>query len=139
MLHRPGITDAQLIEAARAVAGRRTLSSTTEVAAIGAALIAESGAVYTGVNIDTACSIGFCAEHAAIAAMVTAGESRITTIVAVSDRPERGVVPPCGRCREMIWQVHPENRTTRVLLAEDEAVMLGELLPRHWRAGRDTD
>ncbi|WP_272437999.1 hypothetical protein [Terrihalobacillus insolitus] len=35
-------------------------------------------------SIDTACSMGFCAEHAAAAAMITDGENRILKIIAVS-------------------------------------------------------
>ena len=51
--------------------------------------------------IDTGSGTGFCAEHAAVAAMVTAGEYLIDTIVAVW-RDEEGrlfVLPPCGRYR----------------------------------------
>ena len=36
-----------------------------------------------GVCIDVSSGIGFCAEYAAVAAMITAGESEIDTIVAV--------------------------------------------------------
>jgi cytidine deaminase len=44
---------------------------------VGCALVSEGGNLYLGVCIDTGSSMGFCAEHAAIAAMVTAGEYRI--------------------------------------------------------------
>jgi cytidine deaminase len=70
---------------------------------------------------------------AAIAAMVTAGEYRIDRIVAVW-RDDSGVLfslPPCGRCREFMRQVDPENLGTRVVLSREEAVELRELLPRH--------
>ena len=65
--------------------------------------------------------------------MVTAGEYRIDRIVAVW-RDDSGllyVLPPCGRCREFIRQVDPENLGTRVVLSREEAVELSELLPRH--------
>ncbi len=64
-------------------------------------LIASSGRRHQGVCVDTGSGTGFCAEHAAVAAMVTAGEYLIDTIVAVW-RDEEGrlfVLPPCGRYR----------------------------------------
>jgi cytidine deaminase len=100
---------------------------------VACALITDAGNPYVGVCIDTGSGTGFCAEHAAIAAMVTAGEYRIDQIVAVW-RDDSGllyVLPPCGRCREFIRQVDPENLATRVVLGREQAVALGELLPHH--------
>ncbi len=69
--------------------------------------------------------------------MITAGESRIQTIVAVW-KDESGatvILPPCGRCREFIRQVDPENLDTSVVLHSDKNVKLKELLPYHeWPA-----
>jgi len=73
-------------------------------------LVAASGMRYQGMCIDTGSGTGFCAEHAAIAAMVTAGEYVIDRIVAVW-RDEVGrlyVLPPCGRCREFIRHDTPD-------------------------------
>ncbi len=97
---------------------------------VGAAILAGSGAVYCGVCIDAPCGIGFCAEHAAIAAMVTAGESRILAAVAVNEAGS--VLPPCGRCREFIALLDAENRAARILLAGGRTVTLAELMPDHW-------
>lgn len=69
-----------------------------EAGGVGAALLTDSGRVYTGVCIDTSSSMGFCAEHSAAAAMVTAGENRVIRMVAVNW--DETVLPPCGRCRE---------------------------------------
>ena len=110
----------------------RRLSDDVEVGGVGAALLAESGRVYTGVCIDTACSMGFCAEHAAVAAMVTAGETgRVLRVVAVGW--DGRIMPPCGRCRELLRQLHPENGGTEVLVAEGRVVPLADLLPFDWR------
>lgn len=73
--------------------------------------------------------MGFCAEHAAIAAMITAGESRIVKIVAVSERT--GVIPPCGRCREFMYQINHANLHTEIQL-KDASVILESLLPERW-------
>jgi cytidine deaminase len=104
---------------------------------VASTLITDQGAVYSGVCIDTGSGTGFCAEHSAIAAMVTAGEYRIQTIVAVW-KDEQGalfVVPPCGRCREFIRQIDEGNLETDVVLGRDTVVKLRELLPYHaWPA-----
>lgn len=100
---------------------------------VGAALRTPDGQIFTGVCIDTGSGTGFCAEHAAIAAMVTAGQYAIGTIVAVYRQADGAllVLPPCGRCREFIRQVDPANLDTRVILGHDDVVQLRELLPRH--------
>ena len=75
----------------------RKLSDNSYAGSVAAALVTNNENVYKGVCIDTPCSMGFCAEHAAIAEMITAGESRIEKIVAVCDG--KGIVSPCGKCR----------------------------------------
>jgi cytidine deaminase len=70
----------------------------------------------------------FCAEHSAIAAMITAGESGISKIVAVWGDDK--VLPPCGRCREFMYEIDMTNlENTDVILGENNAVKLKELLP----------
>ncbi|GAA1790430.1 MAG: cytidine deaminase [Actinobacteria bacterium] len=109
------------------------------------AAIAETpdGRHFPGVCIDTPCGTGFCAEAAAIAAMVTAGEQRIARIVAVWRDPSTErlhVLPPCGRCRLFISQVHADNlHRTRVILGDQEAAVLADLIPRHeWPSPLDS-
>ena len=90
--------------------------------------------MYSGVCIDTGSGTGFCAEHSAIAAMVTSGEYRIAKIVAVWRDEQDGklhVLPPCGRCREFIRQIDEANFETEVVLDKGKTLQLKELLP-HW-------
>ena len=97
---------------------------------VAAAVLSSSGRIYTGICIDVACGIGFCAEHAAIAEMLKARETRIEKVVAVTENGS--VLPPCGRCRELMMQINTENRNTIVILGEKESSPLDELLPRRW-------
>lgn len=102
-----------------------------ESGGVACALVTDKGNVYTGVCIDVACSMGFCAEHAAIANMITNRETRIDKIVAIGWNHR--VYPPCGRCREFISQIHLENNSAKVLVGGNKVVTLSELLPYDWK------
>jgi cytidine deaminase len=123
------ITDAQLIESARSVIRPRKVQNDFTVGDVGCALLSKNGNVYLGVCIDTASGMGFCAEHSAIAAMVTAGELRIQRIVAVL--ADGAILSPCGRCREFMYQIHEDNLEAEVILGIDRVLKLRELLPYH--------
>ena len=124
------MTDGELIAQALAVTGLRHPSSTVELGTVGAALLTSGGDVFRGVCMDAASGVGFCAEHAAVAAMVTVGQTRVAAMVAVGS--DGTVMPPCGRCRELVRQVDPGNATTRVVLPGGRAVPLEALLPDWW-------
>src|SRR5687767_14049138 len=98
---------------------------------VASTLMTASGRRDSGVCIDTGCGTGFCAEHAAIAAMVTAGEYQIVKIVAVwrDDHGLLHVLAPCGRCREFIRQIDPANLDADVILGRGKSMKLRELLP----------
>jgi cytidine deaminase len=125
------MTNEQLIDAAVGVLDPKMIGDRL-FADVGCALASEDGNLYRGVCIDTASGTGFCAEHSAIAAMVTAGEFRIEKIVAVwkHDDGTLYVLPPFGRCREFMRQIDEGNLDTLVILGKDETSKLKELLPR---------
>ncbi len=118
-----------LIEAARRVQGEFPLGDDFSAGGVGAAVRSRSGRIYTGICLDLACGIGFCAEHAAVAAMLAQRESAIDAVVAVG---ADGILAPCGRCRELMAQINPANLDCRVVLGEDRVVALRQLLPEHW-------
>lgn len=126
------VPNQELIDAARSVlnphrVGDRLLGD------VAATLVTTTGKRFSGVCIDTACGTGICAEHAAVAAMVTAGEYAIAKIVAVW-QDESGalfVLPPCGRCREFLRQIDSHNLDTEVVLARDATQRLRDLLPQN--------
>lgn len=125
------LTFDELYKKAKSVINPRKLSEYAEAGGVGAAILTESGRVYMGVCIDTASSMGFCAEHAAAAAMITAGESRVSKMIAVGW--DGRILPPCGRCREFISQLHDDNLNTDVMVGEGVIVTMRELLPYDWR------
>src|SRR5271157_4514556 len=95
-------TTLKLINAAKSVCGEFRLAHDLSAGSVGAAILTDKGNIYTGICIDLACGLGFCAEASAISEMLKNKETHITSIVAVSkDR----ILPPCGRCREMMVQI----------------------------------
>ena len=126
------ISNDELIEKAKSVLKPRKIRHGFTVGDVGCALITDKGNVYLGVSIDTASGMGFCAEHSAIAAMVTHGEHKIKKIVAVVK--DGTPIPPCGRCREFMHQIHEENSGTEVIIKKNKSVKLEDLLPFAWDA-----
>lgn len=80
---------------------------------LGGALITDTGKIYSGINMEVKSSAGasICGERSAILQMVSDGERKIRTIVAVwiesknyKGNKEWGILPPCGICRHVISQ-----------------------------------
>lgn len=100
---------------------------------VGCALMTDKGKVYTGVSIAGA-SIGFCAEQSAIAEMLKSGESKIKAIVAVATiRKTVRPIPPCGQCREFMYQINRKNLKTKVIIAKNKVITLDKLLTHRWQ------
>ncbi len=121
-----------LLSAARKRLNPRVLTPFVEAGGVAAALLTESGAIYTGVCIDTACSLGMCAERNAIANMITCGESRIKALVCVMGNGAVG--SPCGACRELLMQIDSQSADIEILTDAERytSVGLGTLVPDWW-------
>ena len=104
----------KLYDEARKVQRARSLSPYIDAGQVAAALLTKSGNIYVGVCIDTACTLGMCAERNAIANMITNGENQIDKIVAVMGDGKVG--PPCGACREFMMQLDRDSGDIEILL-----------------------
>ncbi len=116
-----------LIAEARAFARPIQPTRKCEAGIVAAVIVTATGARYSGVSMEFTSGMGSCAEHAAVAAMLKEHETVITRVVAVHH--DGRVFPPCGRCREMMWQLDMRNRDALVILGPALAVPLHELLP----------
>ena len=123
------ITDEELIELA--IRARLLAHAPYSNFPVGAALLTSDGRIYSGCNIENSTfGLTMCAERVAIFKAVSEGSREFVKIavVADNDRP----APPCGCCRQMIWEFSSEN--TGIILAnltgEVQKFEIKELFPK---------
>ncbi|MDR1694232.1 MAG: cytidine deaminase [Lactobacillaceae bacterium] len=122
----------RLIDEANKIVGKFQLDGFrgNSAGTVASALITKDGNIYTGICISMACGIGFCAEASAVAEMLKNRETKIEMIVAVSN--EGKIIPPCGRCRELLAQVDKDNLSTKIVVDDGEIKTLKEIFPDIW-------
>lgn len=110
----------------------RVISPFIEAGGVAAALLTKKGSIYVGVCIDTASTLGMCAERNAIANMITNGEHQIDKMVAVVE--DGSVGAPCGACREYMMQLDKDSGDIEILVDFEKRriVRLKELIPDWW-------
>ena len=120
------MTDNELIEIARQY--RENAYTPYSHFKVGAAVLAASGKVYGGCNIEKS-SYGLtnCAERTAIFKAVSEGEREFAALAVIADTD--GPCSPCGACRQVI----ADFRIPRIIMAnlkgDMKTMTLGELLP----------
>ncbi|MEU0114821.1 cytidine deaminase [Streptomyces bobili] len=119
--------DHELVQAATDVARTRCQGDNHTMAA---AARARDGRIVTAVNAYHFTG-GPCAELVLIGAAAARGVYELDTVVAVGDR-DRGVVPPCGRCRQVLLDYFP---AIEVIVGEGDrirTVLITDLLPESY-------
>ena len=123
----------RLYAAASAVRNERRISDYVTCGEVSAAILSDSGEIYTGVCIDTCSTLGICAERNAIFNMITNGEHEIRKVVAIL--PDGSSGAPCGACRELMVQLMPKSYKNIEIMMDYKAeriITLGELTPEWW-------
>ena len=70
---------------------------------VGAALLAGSGKIYTGCNVENATyGLSVCAERVALLKAISEGERQFTRIAVSSESDPPAT--PCGSCRQLLWE-----------------------------------
>ncbi len=118
---------------AKEVLKPRKISQQVEVGGVAAAIETKTGKIYTGVCIDSACTLGICAERNAIFNMITSGENEIRRVIAINWNGR--TMSPCGACRELMTQLMPNNYKEIEIMTNyetGEITTLGELTPQWW-------
>lgn len=123
----------EMIKSAQAVRGARKISDYVEAGEVSAAILSGSGKIYVGVCVDTACTLGVCAERNAILNMITCGEQEIKRVACIMGDGKVGGAP-CGACRELMVQLMPNTYKHIEILTDEggKTVTLGELTPQWW-------
>ena len=129
----------KLYNAAVKVQNSRTISPFIDAGGVVAAILTKQGNIYVGVCIDTASTLGMCAERNAIANMITNGESQIDKVVAVM--PDGRVGSPCGAGGEYMMQLDKDSGEIEILLDLDnqKTVKLKDLIPDWWGTHKFTE
>jgi cytidine deaminase len=96
---------------------------------VSAIVVTKSGKIYDGMSMEFSCGVGVCAERVAFFKMMP-DETEIKTVIASS---EKKVIPPCGVCRELMYEMNKNNlKNTWVIVSKNKKVKLGELVPYPW-------
>ena len=122
-----------LYKAAKNVQNPREVSERIYAGGVAAAIEASSGKIYTGVCVDTSCTLGICAERNAIFNMITNGDNEVKRVLAIMSDGKTGA--PCGACRELMTQLMPKSyQHVEIMLDYEQrkVITLGELTPEWW-------
>lgn len=99
---------------------------------VGCALLCKNGHIYQGVNCDGI--HGSCAEYITMGMAISAGEREFDTIVAAHEQHLNGVIPPCGNCRQMLFEYCPD---IKVIVNDEHGALIKvrarDLLPFAWQ------
>ena len=98
---------------------------------VGSAVMTESGAIFTGANIENASyPLTCCAERTAVYAAINAGHKVITAVAVTA--PRVVTVTPCGGCRQVLNEFKPPEGDMTVILdgLDLTIITLADLLPR---------
>lgn len=123
----------EMYEAAKAVMNERRISEYVTCGEVSAAILSDSGKIYTGVCIDTCSTLGICAERNAIFNMITNEEWVIRKVLAIL--PDGSSGAPCGACRELMVQLMPDSYKSIEIMLDYETeriITLGEITPEWW-------
>ena len=100
---------------------------------VGCAGLCKNGNIYKGVNCDGI--HGSCADYITIGMAISAGEREFDTIVAVHEKAFNCVIPPCGNCRQMLFEYCPD---VKVIVNDENGNLIkikaSDLLPFAWKS-----
>ena len=97
---------------------------------VGCAILCKNGRIYKGVNCDGI--HGSCAEYVTMGIAISAGEREFDTIVAVHDKHLNCVIPPCGNCRQMLFEYCPD---IKVIVNDEKYSLQGTTQGRYLTGG----
>jgi len=121
-----------LVEAA--IAARQNAHAPFSKFKVGAALQDDQGRIFTGCNVENATyGLTICAERVAVFKAISEGARKFRRIAVAADTDM--LTPPCGACRQILWEFCGDAELTLVNLAgKSETMQLKDLFPRPFDA-----
>ena len=97
---------------------------------VGAALRSTSGRIFAGCNVENATyGLTMCAERVAIFKALSEGERGFSAIAVVTDTEV--LTPPCGACRQLIWEFCGDIPVSMAnLQGKIEVMQMKDLFPK---------
>ena len=119
----------------RAVTAKETALALYSGFPVGAALLTESGKIYTGCNIESSSfGLTMCAERVALYKALSEGERSFKAIAIAANVDN--YCPPCGACRQVLWDFAKDVMVVLVnSIGAQETHQLSELLPHAFDDG----
>ena len=101
---------------------------------VGAAIEDETGRIFTGCNVENATyGLTLCAERVAVFKAISEGARKFRRVVVAADTDT--LTPPCGACRQILWEFCGDVELTLVnLRGKTETLQLRDLFPRPFDA-----
>ena len=95
---------------------------------VGAAILTTNGKIFTGCNVEsTSYGLTICAERVALTKALSEGVIKFKAIAIVG--PDEDYCPPCGACRQLLFDYAPEIKVILPGKQKEEMVTIKELLP----------
>ncbi len=109
----------------------------SKISGVAAGLRTSKGTEFFGLCIDLeTATVSTCAEYSAIGTMVSSGERKVRTIVAITSKGNNGyaILPPCGKCRDFVRAFGNPYVILQLgsSIEELKKVRLSELIPFPW-------
>ncbi|HUS06133.1 MAG TPA: cytidine deaminase [Bryobacteraceae bacterium] len=97
---------------------------------VGAAIQDADGGIHTGCNVENATyGLTLCAERVAVFKAISEGARRFQRVAVAAD--SEVLTPPCGACRQILWEFCGDVELTLVNLSgKSEVLRLKDLFPR---------
>lgn len=101
---------------------------------VGAAILASDGRIFTGCNVENATyGLTICAERVAVFKAISEGATKFDHIAVVAETDS--LTPPCGACRQILWEFCGEAELTLANTAgHSESMTVKDIFPRPFDA-----
>lgn len=97
---------------------------------VGAAIRDANGRIFTGCNVENATyGLTMCAERVAVFKAISEGAAKLERVVVVADT--QILTPPCGACRQILWEFCRDAELVLANLADEQEIMtIRQIFPR---------